>query len=68
MRGVINVSIRELARDYRMRPNHVYHVLYELEARREITPARCGKYLQLTPLEIETLEKELQRRGHQRGD
>ena len=68
MRGVIKVSIRELARDYRMRPNHVYHVLYELEARREITPKRSGKYLQLTPLEIEALEKELQRRGHMKGD
>ena len=61
------MSIRDLARDYRMRPNHVYHVLYELEARREIAPIRSGKYLQLTPLEIEALEKELQRRGYKRG-
>ena len=68
MRGVINVSIRELARDYKMRPNHLYHVLYELEARREIAPKRCGKYLQLTPSELLAIEKELQRRGHMKGD
>jgi DNA-binding transcriptional regulator YhcF (GntR family) len=62
------LSIRELARDYRMRPNHVYHVLYELEARREIAPKRAGKYLQLTASELQTIEKELQRRGHLKGD
>jgi len=57
------LSIRELARDYRMRPNHVYHVLYELEARREITPKRSGKFLQLTASEVLAIENELQRRG-----
>jgi len=62
------LSIRELARDYRMRPNHVYHVLYELEARREITPKRSGKFLQLTSSELLAIEKELQRRGHLKGD
>jgi len=57
------LSIRELARDYRMRPNHVYHVLYELEARREINPKRKGKFLQLTASEVLAIENELQRRG-----
>jgi len=46
-----------------MRPNHVYHVLYELEARREITPKRSGKFLQLTSAELLAIEKELERRG-----
>ena len=62
------MSFRDLAKDYRIRPNYLYHIMYELEARRVIAPKRSGKYLQLTPLEIEALEKELQRRGHQRGD
>ena len=62
------MSIRELARDYRIRPNHVYQVLYELESRRQIAPKRSGKYLQLTASELEAIEKELQRRGHLKGD
>lgn len=61
------MSFRDLAKGYRVRPNYLYQVLYELEARRVIEPKRAGKYLQLTPLEIEALEKELQRRGYERG-
>lgn len=62
------MSMRQLAREYQVTPNHVYQVLYDLEAKRIIEPKRSGKYLQLTPLEIEALEKELQRRGHMKGD
>jgi hypothetical protein len=61
------LSFRDLAKGYRVRPNYVYQILYELEARHVIAPKRTGKYLQLTPLEIEALENELQRRGYHRG-
>lgn len=62
------MSIRELAKGYSVRPNYVYQIMYELEARREIAPKRTGKYLQLTASELQAIEKELQRRGHLKGD
>lgn len=62
------MSMRQLAREYQVTPNHVYQVLYDLEAKRVIEPKRSGKFLRLTSLEISAIEKELQRRGFVKGE
>ena len=61
---VVNVTISEIARAHRVRPQLVYTIVRDFESLGRLRVDRAGRTLLLDESAIQTIKKELERRGY----
>jgi phage antirepressor YoqD-like protein len=55
----------EIAKEYRIKPNNLYRLLYELEVLGKIKPIRKNaNWLELREQDVREIRKALENRGH----
>jgi hypothetical protein len=60
----VSVNVSDIARTYRVRPQLVYTIVRDFEALGRLHIDRAGRSLILDSTAIQTIKKELERRGY----
>jgi len=62
------MTVRELAKQHRVKFYRLYQILYDLEATGKIKPERKRKRIILKDADVEEIRKELNRLGFERSE